>query len=32
VGGQVDIGHVADLSITAVRDNPSPRYAVPSGK
>ena len=32
VGGQVDIGHSADLSITAVRSNPSPRYAVPNGK
>lgn len=32
VGGRVDIGHSQDLSITVVRSNPSPKYAVPSGK
>jgi len=32
VGGQIAIEHVPDLSITAVRSNPSPRYAVPTGK
>ena len=32
VGGQVDIEHSSDLSITVLRSNPNPRYAVPNGK
>ncbi len=32
VGGQIDIQQSDDVSITAVRDNPTPKYAVPSGK
>jgi uncharacterized protein YlxW (UPF0749 family) len=32
VGGRIGIEHATELSITAVRNNPSPRYAVPTGK
>jgi uncharacterized protein YlxW (UPF0749 family) len=32
VGGQVDILQSQEVSITALRNNPTPRYAVPSGK
>ena len=32
VGGQIEITHSQEVSITALRNNPTPRYAVPSGK
>ena len=31
-GGQIEITHSQSISITALRTNPTPKYAVPAGK
>lgn len=32
VGGQIEIAHSESISITALRTNPTPKYATPAGK